>query len=93
MYSAHFSESFLCIRALSKRPQQDPSLSLHHSGVTQAVMNIFKILGLKSVPFLESILPTMLVVVRYMHARISPQGGGGRLRLLGRGVVTFGGGG
>ncbi|CAM9283253.1 unnamed protein product, partial [Sphacelaria rigidula] len=36
--------------------------------VTQAVMQIFKILGVKSVPFLESILPTMLIVVRRCEA-------------------------
>lgn len=44
--------------------QRDPSLNAHHSMVTQAVMKIFEILGLKSVPFLESILPTVLIVVR-----------------------------
>ena len=45
--------------------QRDPSLSVHHSMVAQAVMSIFKSLGLKSVDFLESILPTMLLVIRY----------------------------
>ena len=33
--------------------------------VAQAVMSIFKNLGLKSVNFLDSILPTMLLVIRY----------------------------
>ena len=40
---------------------KDPSLSIHHSAVVQAVMYIFKTLGLKCVPFLPQVrvvLPT-----------------------------------
>lgn len=44
--------------------QRDASLTMHHGMVTQAVMSIFEALGLKSVQFLDSILPTMLVVIR-----------------------------
>ena len=38
--------------------------------VTQAVMSIVKSLGPKSVDFLESILPTMLLVIRYFYCRV-----------------------
>lgn len=43
---------------------RDASLAVHHGMVTQAVMFIFKSLGLRCVPFLEHILPNMLHVVR-----------------------------
>lgn len=45
--------------------QRDPSLSVHHSMVAQAVTSIFKHLGLKSVDFLDTILPTVFHVIRY----------------------------
>lgn len=41
---------------------RDPSLSAHHSMVTQAVIFIFKSLGLRCVPFLDHIIPNMLQV-------------------------------
>jgi len=44
---------------------RDPSLSSHHSMVTQAVIFIFKSLGLRCVPFLDHIIPNMLLVVRH----------------------------
>ncbi|CAN0025190.1 unnamed protein product, partial [Phaeothamnion confervicola] len=47
---------------------RDASLSAHHGMVTQAVMFIFKSLGLRCVPFLEHILPNMLHVVRHCDA-------------------------
>jgi FKBP12-rapamycin complex-associated protein len=34
---------------------RDPSLSTHHTAVIQAVMFIFKTLGLKCVPFLPQV--------------------------------------
>jgi FKBP12-rapamycin complex-associated protein len=34
---------------------KDPSLSVHHTAVVQALMYIFKTLGLKCVPFLQSV--------------------------------------
>lgn len=43
---------------------RDPSLSIHHSMVTQAVIFIFKSLGMRCVPFLDNIIPNMLHVVR-----------------------------
>jgi FKBP12-rapamycin complex-associated protein len=46
------------INALMKI-MRDTSLSMHHSAVTQAVMSIFRSLGLKSVPFLDHIIPYM----------------------------------
>jgi FKBP12-rapamycin complex-associated protein len=35
---------------------KDPSLSIHHTAVVQAVMYIFKTLGLKCVPFLPQVI-------------------------------------
>ena len=43
---------------------RDPSLVVHHSVVTQAIMMIFKGLGMKCVPLLEQIMPYLLQVVR-----------------------------
>ncbi|VEU23256.1 DEKNAAC104384 [Brettanomyces naardenensis] len=36
---------------------KDPSLSNHHPAVTQAIMHIFKTLGVKCVPYLEQVIP------------------------------------
>ncbi len=43
---------------------RDPSLSAHHSMVTQAVVFIFKSLGMRCVPFLNKIVPNLLYTVR-----------------------------
>ncbi len=43
---------------------RDPSLSQHHTTVIQAVMLIFKSLGLKCIPFLPQIMPPFLQVMR-----------------------------
>ncbi|KAI9797251.1 MAG: phosphatidylinositol kinase- protein kinase tor1 [Piccolia ochrophora] len=43
---------------------KDPSLAAYHSAVIDAVMNIFKTLGLKCVPFLSTIIPAFLAVIR-----------------------------
>ncbi|KAI9000239.1 armadillo-type protein [Gaertneriomyces semiglobifer] len=43
---------------------KDPSLSIHHTAVIQAVMYIFKTLGLKCVPFLPQIMPPFLSMMR-----------------------------
>lgn len=43
---------------------RDPSLSTHHTAVIQAVMFIFKTLGLKCVPFLSQIMPPFMSVMR-----------------------------
>ncbi|KNC98625.1 uncharacterized protein SPPG_06307 [Spizellomyces punctatus DAOM BR117] len=43
---------------------RDPSLSIHHTAVIQAVMYIFKTLGLKCVPFLPQIMPPFLTMMR-----------------------------
>ncbi|KAJ3318282.1 phosphatidylinositol kinase- protein kinase tor1, partial [Blyttiomyces sp. JEL0837] len=43
---------------------RDPSLSVHHTAVIQAVMYIFKTLGLKCVPFLPRIMPPFLHMMR-----------------------------
>ncbi|TPX35002.1 hypothetical protein SmJEL517_g02512 [Synchytrium microbalum] len=46
---------------------RDPSLSPHHTAVIQAVMYIFKTLGLKCVPFLPQILPPFLSVMGHVQ--------------------------
>jgi phosphatidylinositol kinase/protein kinase (PI-3 family) len=43
---------------------KDQSQSVHHSSVTQAIMVIFKTLGMHCVPFLEEILPYLLQLLR-----------------------------
>jgi FKBP12-rapamycin complex-associated protein len=43
---------------------KDPTLSTHHTAVVQAVMYIFKTLGLKCVPFLPRIIPPFLNMMR-----------------------------
>jgi len=43
---------------------RDPSLSVHHTGVVQAVIYIFKTLGLKCVSFLPQIMPAFLNMMR-----------------------------
>lgn len=42
---------------------RDPTLSIHHTMVIQAVMFIFKSLGLKCVPFLSQVIPPFLHVM------------------------------
>ncbi|EFA77745.1 protein kinase [Heterostelium album PN500] len=42
---------------------RDPSLSIYHTNVIQAVMFIFKSLGLKCIPFLPQIMPPFLHVM------------------------------
>lgn len=43
---------------------KDPSLVNHHNAIAQAVLHIFKSLGLKCVPFLSQIIPGLLGVIR-----------------------------
>ena len=43
---------------------RDPNLDTHHSAVTQALMHIFKSLGMRCVPFLEQIVPYLLITLR-----------------------------
>ncbi|CAG8464548.1 8437_t:CDS:10, partial [Paraglomus occultum] len=43
---------------------RDPTLATHHTAVIQAVMFIFKALGLKCVPFLPQITPAFLSAMR-----------------------------
>lgn len=40
------------------------ALSVHHSAVTQAIVTIFKSLGMKSVPFLDELVPFLLHIMR-----------------------------
>lgn len=43
---------------------RDKSLNLHHSSVAQAIMYIFKSLGMRCVPYLEEVVPFLLQIVR-----------------------------
>jgi FKBP12-rapamycin complex-associated protein len=43
---------------------KDQSLSTHHTAVIQAIMYIFKTLGLKCVPYLSQIIPGFILVMR-----------------------------
>ncbi|CAI6061055.1 unnamed protein product [Clonostachys chloroleuca] len=43
---------------------KDPSLVQHHAAVIEAIMNIFRTLGLECVSFLERIVPAFLMVIR-----------------------------
>ena len=43
---------------------RDPALAVHHGMVAQAVMFIFKSLGLKCVPYLKKVVPDMIYAVR-----------------------------
>ncbi|KAJ2896944.1 phosphatidylinositol 3-kinase-like protein [Zalerion maritima] len=43
---------------------RDHSLSQHHASVIEAIMNIFRTLGLECVPFLDRIVPAFLGVIR-----------------------------
>jgi FKBP12-rapamycin complex-associated protein len=53
----------VAIRALMK-VLRDQSLNTHHSAVITAVMYIFKTLGLKCVPYLHQIIPSLLAMMR-----------------------------
>lgn len=43
---------------------KDPSLAQHHAAVIEAIMNIFRTLGLECVSFLDRIIPAFLQVIR-----------------------------
>ncbi|RYH28611.1 DUF3385 domain-containing protein [archaeon] len=43
---------------------QDPALSVHHSTATQTIIQVFGGLGVRSIPFLEQIVPYFLQIVR-----------------------------
>lgn len=47
----------------------DPSLALHHASVVEAIMNIFRTLGLECVQFLDRIIPAFLHVIRSSNAQ------------------------
>ena len=43
---------------------RDPTLARHHTEVVKAVTFIFKALGIKSVPYIAQVIPSMLNVIR-----------------------------
>ena len=43
---------------------RDPTLTRHHTEVVKAVTFIFKALGIKSVPYIAQVIPSMLNVIR-----------------------------
>jgi hypothetical protein len=47
---------------------RDPTLVVHHSTVTQAIMDIFKCLDMKCVQYLEQVLPYLLLIIRKCNA-------------------------
>lgn len=47
----------------------DGSLALHHAAVVEAIMNIFRTLGLECVQFLDRIIPAFLNVIRSSNAQ------------------------
>jgi FKBP12-rapamycin complex-associated protein len=49
---------------------KDPSLSQHHAHVIDAIMNIFRTLGLECVSFLDRIVPAFLSVIRSSSSRL-----------------------
>ncbi|EPX74347.1 phosphatidylinositol kinase Tor2 [Schizosaccharomyces octosporus yFS286] len=49
---------------------KDPSLSIHHTAVIQAVMYIFKTMGLRCAPFLSQIIPEFIAVMRTSPSNI-----------------------
>ena len=50
---------------------RDSSLAQYHSAVIEAIVSIFKTLGLKCVPFLGQIVPTFVTIIRGApHARL-----------------------
>lgn len=46
---------------------RDQTQSVHHSSVTQAIMLIFKSLGMQCVPFLDQIVPYLLQLIRHCN--------------------------
>ncbi len=52
------------INTLLQTILKDPSLITYHSAVIDAIVTIFKTLGLKCVPFLGQIIPSFLAVIR-----------------------------
>jgi serine/threonine-protein kinase mTOR len=53
----------VAIQALM-RVFRDPSLAVHHGMVIQAIMFIFKSMGLRCIPFLGKVMPHMLTAIR-----------------------------
>lgn len=65
MSSSTLEEYYLAIAiATLMRIIKDPTLSQHHTMVVQAVTFIFKSLGIKCVPYIPQVLPSLLNVVR-----------------------------
>lgn len=48
---------------------RDPSLSLHHQNVVQAIMFMFKSLGLKCIPYFRQIMPSFLLLLNSSEQR------------------------
>lgn len=52
------------MNTLMSQVLRDGSLSQYHSAVIEAIVTIFKTLGLKCVPFLDQIVPTFIQIIR-----------------------------
>lgn len=46
----------------------DPNLAMHHTNVVQALMFIFQSLGTKSIPYLDQVVPSFLLVIKRAEA-------------------------
>ena len=56
---------------------RDPTLNTYHAEVVQAVTYIFRALGIKSVPYIPQVIPSMIKVIRQsdpkLHDNLFPQ--------------------
>ncbi|XP_064091213.1 serine/threonine-protein kinase mTOR-like [Macrobrachium nipponense] len=57
-----------CAIAMLMKVIKDPTLAQHHNEVVRAVTFIFKSLGVKGVPYLAQVIPSLLFVIRTSDA-------------------------
>ncbi|CAL4086221.1 unnamed protein product, partial [Meganyctiphanes norvegica] len=57
-----------CAIAMLMKVIKDPTLAQHHNEVVRAVTFIFKSLGVKGVPYLAQVIPSLLSVIRQSDA-------------------------
>ena len=50
---------------------KDQSLSIHHTAVVQAILYIFKTLGLKCTPFLQHVMPPLLYLMQHCQSSLT----------------------
>ncbi|KAG7166823.1 Serine/threonine-protein kinase mTOR-like [Homarus americanus] len=57
-----------CAIAMLLKVIKDPALAQHHNEVVRAITFIFKSLGVKGVPYLAQVIPSLLIVIRTSDA-------------------------